>query len=259
MKFSGTSRVGLTVLFLVLAAMVIGCKEDDFVCFLRAYENDVSCDFYRVDVPDSIIIFAPSAPEIHNHSQTLQPDGKITLELLGEVYVAGLTSQQIADKIQLLISEYYDDVEVRVRVTGYNSKKYYTFGEMGPGAQRYTGRDTLFDVLVQNQPSPTRAQLTDIRVIRPSPDKKKRRVMHVNFHTLMKSGDTTRNILLQPGDIIYAPKNGFAIVSDFIAQFFMPISPARRFLTEPAGWRDDWVDLTEGVGRHQAGGPAEVF
>ena len=141
-----TCRRGLMVL-----ALCGGCKSeylafinrDDSPTWMKAYENDVSCAVYRVDIPDAILIFAPSAPEIHNHSQALQPDGKITLELLGEVYVAGLTPQQIADKIELLISEYYDDVEVNVRVTAYNSKKYYLIGEIGSGSRRYTGRDTI--------------------------------------------------------------------------------------------------------------------
>jgi protein involved in polysaccharide export with SLBB domain len=143
--------------FLLAALLVIsaGCAStpDQHTHFLRASEQVVSSGSYRVAPPDVIRIHCPIAPEIDGASQRIRPDGKIALRLLGEVQVAGLTTQELSDKIANLLDQYYVDPDVVVNVSGYRSQYYYIFGEVArPGPRPYSGRDTLIRALAEARP-----------------------------------------------------------------------------------------------------------
>src|SRR3990172_9095779 len=124
-----------------------GCasKNVDTLHFLREHEHEVSAIEYRIGIPDGLAISAPRILEIDGEVQRIQPDGKINLRLLGEVKVVGMTAKEIAAKLEVLLSRYYVDPKISVRVVGYDSKKYYVYGQAsGAGPKPYTGRDTLF-------------------------------------------------------------------------------------------------------------------
>lgn len=220
-----------------LGAALAGCSHDnrDILEFLQAHEHQVSAIEYTVQVPDEVEISAPSVEEIDRARRRIQPNGKVTLDLVGEVKVAGMTAKEIARKLETLLSKYYVDPEVAVRVVGYNSRKYYvTLGETGETvAFPYTGRDTLLDVM-------SRAQLSflswksQVRVIRPSHDPSKRKEIYVNVDRMLKSGDLSANVLIEPEDIIDIPPTPLAWVGLRIREVLWPVSPALDAYTTPA-------------------------
>ena len=66
----------------------------------------------------------------------VRPDGKITLQLLGEIQAAGLTPEALQEVIYEGISklENRDKSEITVTVVQVNSRKYFITGEIGrPG------------------------------------------------------------------------------------------------------------------------------
>lgn len=122
----------------VLAALTAsGCasKHDQLVAFLRSQETQVATGQYVVRPPDVIAFHSPDAPELDGMNQAVRSDGKVVLRLIGEVDVAGLTTEEIAAKVKTQLSRYYVDPEVLVEVTGYNSQFYYVFGEVGGPAR----------------------------------------------------------------------------------------------------------------------------
>src|SRR6185437_12964476 len=72
--------------------------------FRNAGLHDVTQREYRVDPPDEIIIRAPDIKEIDGTHQVVRPDGKISLELVGEVLVAGKTPSEISEDLKKLVS-----------------------------------------------------------------------------------------------------------------------------------------------------------
>ena len=75
--------------------------------FLESHRHVVSSGEYRVAPPDMIHISATLASEIDGETQRVRSDGKISLRLLGEVKVAGLTPKQIAAKLEEMLARYY--------------------------------------------------------------------------------------------------------------------------------------------------------
>jgi len=224
----------------VLAWMAVGCSENraDILHFLPEHEHEVSAIEYRVGIPDVIAISSPRILEIDGEDQPIRPDGKINLRLLGEVKVVGMTAKEIAAKLEVQLSRYYVDPKVNVRVVGYNSKKFYVYGQAGAvGPKAYTGRDTLVDAVVKagtNYLSWT----SRVKVIRPAHDDIPVRTVIVDVEQMLKSGDWSRNVLLEPNDIVYVPPTPAAWLGQKVRGVLLPVAPMAQAYITPAQIRD---------------------
>ncbi|MFQ5806473.1 MAG: polysaccharide biosynthesis/export family protein [Phycisphaerae bacterium] len=216
--------------------LATGCAptHGQLVAFLRSNDAAVSTGHYTVNPPDAITIHAPGAGEIDGVMQQVRPDGKVSLRLLGEVQVAGLTTQEIAEKLEAQLSRYYIEPEVVVEVSQYRSQRYYVFGEVGsPGPKPYTGRDTLLTALAQASPT-FLAWRSQIRVVRPAPDGKSRKTIVVDLDEMIRGGGADQNVLLQPGDIIEVPPTPLAWLGLRVRELLYPVTPALRAYESPA-------------------------
>ncbi|MFO0972205.1 MAG: polysaccharide biosynthesis/export family protein [Phycisphaerae bacterium] len=226
-----------------IAAALIGCgpKPGELSAFLRAHEQDVSGGGYRVNPPDVLEFTSPTATEIDNESQMVNSDGKVTLRLIGEVSVAGLTTTEISDKIEKQMARYYVAPKVTVRVVSPNSKRYFVFGEVaGPGAYTYTGHDTLLRALALSQPT-FLAWNSQVKVIRPSHTSAERHEIVVDVDDVMKRGMLEKNVLLQEGDIVYVPPTPLAWVGLRLRELLYPVGPAAGVVSTPIDFRDQGV------------------
>lgn len=223
---------------MLLIAGCTGPRHEELVNFLTAHEQIVSGSNYRFAPPDRAVIRAPKIPEVDGASQITRPDGKISLRLLGDVKVAGLTPLEVEAKLEKLLSRYYVKPRVRVTVGNAGTKQFYVFGEVGsPGPRKYTGRDTLLEVLAQSQPT-FRAWKDQVKIIRPSPDKEERYAITINVDKLMQQGDTRYNFLLEEGDIVYVPPTPLAWLGYRIREVLDPFQPVLQAYETPAEFLD---------------------
>ena len=229
-----------SILWFVVPAVCIvspGCatvKNRDMLHFLRDNQHQVSAIEYRIGIRDSITIFAPSVPEIDGATSRLQPDGKIHLKLLGEVSVVGLTSKEVAAKLEVLATRYYVDPEVTVRVSGFFSKRYYVRGPAGAaGAVPYSGRDTVLDAVIASGLS-HRAWTSRVTVTRPAHDGEPVRTIRINVDKMVKQGDWSQNILLEPNDIVHIPPTPGMWLALKVRNMLFPIQPVVQAYTTPA-------------------------
>jgi len=249
----GFRLLGMVSILAVITA--IGCAPSDreINAFIHAWEASVSAPDYRVQPPDGIIVSSPTAPELDGVSQVVRQDGKITLRLIGEVKVAGMTPLDISRKLESLLQMYYVEPRVSVRVSGKESKFFYVFGQVArPGAFRYTGRDTLLRVLATARPN-LAAWKSRIKIIHPSHEDDKRRVLTVNVDRIMKEGRLDQNILLQEGDIIYVPPTPLAWVALRVREILWPVSPIAEAVEQPADFASS-VDLAVDSDNYAIGG-----
>jgi len=215
-----------------------GCavKNEDMLHFLREHEHKVSAIEYRVGIPDVIGLSAPRVPEVDGEVLRISPDGKINLRLLGEVKVSDMTSKEIAAKLEVLLSRYYVDPKVAVRIVGYASKKYYVYGQAQSGARPYTGHDTLLDAVMSAGVN-FLSWTSRVKVVRPAHGDVPVRTLVVNVDKMVQSGDWTRNVLLEPDDMVYIPPTPVAWFSQRVRELLYPVGPAVRAYTTPAQLR----------------------
>lgn len=223
----------LRIVSLLLVFVLAGCFSSnikDVEVFTKPNGVDVTTDIYTLQPPDEIEVYCSKVPEIHLQSQRIRPDGKITFESLGEIYAAGKTPKQLADlmreKIMLLYS-LTNDHPVDVRIVAYRSKFYYVLGHVYfPGPKIYSGRDTLLTALAEARPS-HRAWVGRIQVIRPSANKNiKPRIFEFDYDRMIAHGDTSKNVFLLEGDIIYVPPTVLAALGLKIEELVSPIGRA---------------------------------
>jgi len=218
---------------ILMACGACASPRDDMLHFLREHEHHVSAIEYRVDVPDVITISSPSILEIDQERQIIQPDGKINLRLIGEVKIAGMTAREIAAKLELLLSRYYVDPKVRITVSAV-SKKYYMINQAGTvESRRYTGRDTLLDAVVSGNID-FRSWTSQVTVLRPTHGEATVRKITVDVNQLMHAGDWSKNILLEPDDIVVIPPTPFSWAAQRVREVLYPLGPAVQAYTAPA-------------------------
>ncbi|UCC98561.1 MAG: polysaccharide biosynthesis/export family protein [Phycisphaerales bacterium] len=225
----------ITAAILLLPAFALtGCFSSnprDVQAFTMPHEVDVSLNQYVLNPPDEIEIHCSRAPEIDLQRQQIRPDGKVSFEAIGEIYAAGKTPAQVAEVLREKIMELYKlsgDNPIDVRVVAFRSKRYYVLGQVGsPGAQVYSGRDTVLGALALAGSPTVLAWVDRIQIIRPSASKNVRpKIFEFNFDRAAAHGDASKDVLLEEGDIIYVPPTVLAAAAMKIEEFVRPIARA---------------------------------
>jgi len=225
-----------TILLAVLSLITVsltGCFSShpkDIKAFLRPSKVSVTAETYVLQPPDEVEIHCSKVPEINLQRQQIRPDGKVSFEALGEVQAAGKTPGELAELLRekaIMLYALTGEHPIDVRVVVYRSRVYYVLGEVSfPGPKEATGRDTALTALAEARPT-ILAWLNRIQVIRPSEDKKtKPKIFEFDYDRMTAHGDTTKNVLLQEGDIIYVPPTVLAAISMKVEEVIRPIARA---------------------------------
>lgn len=223
----------LTILSL-LTVSLSGCfssNPKDIKAFLMPHQYDVSENNYVLHPPDEVEIHCSAAEQIDGQSQQIRPDGRISFEGVGELYAAGKTPAQIANEIKEKVLDLYQlegNQPVDVRVVAFRSKRYYVLGQVGtPGPQTYSGRDTVLGAIALAGSPLVTAWVDRIQVIRPSPVKNiKPKIFEFNYDKAAAHGDASKDVLLQPGDIVYVPPTILAAAAMKLEEFISPVARA---------------------------------
>jgi polysaccharide export outer membrane protein len=199
--------------------------------WLREVEMDIPRTVYRVQPPDVIRVNAPAIKELDKSQATIRSDGKITLNLVGEVYVAGMSPTEIAGELSNRLTKFYqkDSIYVSVDVTAFESKKYYVFGQVfAPGVKNYTGRDTILKAIADAGLNED-AWPQKVVIVRPHEDQNVRQKVTVDLKAMYESGKADQNYLLEEGDLIYVPPSPLAEFRMKFDRLMTPIVPVMDF------------------------------
>jgi protein involved in polysaccharide export with SLBB domain len=221
---------GVLLMFLTSLTGCFSSNPNDIKAFVRPDRINVTAANYILQPPDEIEIHCSRIPEIDKQSQQIRPDGKVVFEGLGEIDAAGKTPKQLADLLYekaLTLYALTGENPIEVRVTKYKSCVYYVLGQVYfPGPKECTGRETILTALARARPT-VLAWIDRIQVIRPSADKKiKPKIFELNYDRMTAHGDTSQNVLLQEGDIVYVPPTVLAAIAMKVEEFFQPIGRA---------------------------------
>jgi len=132
-------------------------------------------------------------------------DGLITVALLGEVKVGGLTKSGVEKKLTRLFEErFLKNPQVTVFIKEYKSQKVSVIGAVNePGDYELLGRQTLLQMISQAG-GMTEDAGKEIIVIRKKEDGSNTS-REIPVEGLVEKGDVELNIVLKPGDIVNIP------------------------------------------------------
>jgi len=134
----------------------------------------------------------------------VRPDGMITLPLLEDIPVTGLTPSELRQKVMAEASKLVQDANVTVIVKQINSRKVFITGHVAkPGSYALTAPMTVVQLIALAGGLLEFAERTKIRVMRAD---KLGPIAHlVNYKQLSKGEDLKQNIELRPGDTVIVP------------------------------------------------------
>jgi polysaccharide biosynthesis/export protein len=154
---------------------------------------------YRIG-PDDIIAVSVWDQKDLDQVVAVRPDGKISLPLVGEMEVGGLTVAEVASRLTTLYSRTVRGAQVTVAVKEIRSRTiYFLGGVVRPGSLQLTQELTVMQGLsAVGGPLPN-ADLESAFIMRGETR------IPVNLLAVMQKGDFKQNIRLQPGDTVVVP------------------------------------------------------
>lgn len=180
-----------------------------FLLFLFPLNNACGQE-YKIGEGDLLKITVYDNPDLATEAR-VGGEGKITVPLIGEVAVSGLTAAEIGKKLAGLLTDgYVRNPQVNVFIAEYRSKKVTILGEVAkPGLIELRGNSTLMEVISSAGGITVNAGeslFIQRNVIKSSPDRKSDITISVDLTKLLEKGDVASNVPVLDGDSIYVPR-----------------------------------------------------
>jgi polysaccharide biosynthesis/export protein len=209
---------GVRVLFLLaLAVACTGCVASGGNPGMPSMQAE-----YRIAPPDTLTVTVRPEPEIVREV-VVRPDGRISLDLIGDVDVRGHTTSEVREEITRRLKDFIVQPDVTVALKKSESRTFYIFGEvMRPGAYPLIGDVTAVYALGMAGGSTKFASENGASMVRPSTEG--RLTYPVFYKSITREGDGRTNYMLQPGDVIYVPPTISATIGYAIQNIFFPLS-----------------------------------
>lgn len=159
---------------------------------------------YRVGPGDIVEISVWKEPEVSSPSVVIRPDGKISLSLVGDLFVSGKTPMEIQAMLAEKLDPYIKSPNVTVTVKTIRSKKVYVLGEVArPGSFEITQPTTVLQILTEAGGLLPFAKQKAIYVLRNEGGKQQK--LAFNYKDVVKGKRIEQNVQLQPGDTVVVP------------------------------------------------------
>ncbi len=169
-------------------------------------------DKYIIGSGDSLSIFVYRNPDLSEAGVAVRPDGRISTPLIEDIVASGKTPTQLAREIEQKLGKYIQDPNVTVIVrnfVGPADRQVRVIGEATePVAIPYRDHMTLLDVMIAMKGLTKYASGNRAMIVRIEPGGKQQTIK-VRLSDLVKDGDITQNVEMQPGDTLIIPQSWF--------------------------------------------------
>ena len=158
---------------------------------------------YRIGVEDELGIAVWHEPDLST-GVVVRPDGMITLPLLNDLKVIGMTTKELQDALTDRFKEFVKEPQVTVIVRQIKSRKVYLLGEVArPGTYPLNNPKTVLQLLAEaGGPGPF-AKMGSMYVIRQQNGTKT--IVHFHYKRAMSGKSLSDDVTLQPGDMVVVP------------------------------------------------------
>jgi polysaccharide export outer membrane protein len=155
---------------------------------------------YVIGSGDSLSVSVWDVPAL-SVSVRVRPDGKITLPAVGDVAASGLTPAQLSEKLKDVLVDYVKGPIVTVTVEEVtNNRLYVAGGGVAPHVRNIVGSPSLFKTLCSIEG----VENTDLqRAYVMRGDQR----IDIDMYDLLNRGNLSKDIDLEPEDIIFLPTN----------------------------------------------------
>lgn len=166
---------------------------------------------YLLQIGDTIDVKYRATPE-YDQSLVILPDGDVSLTLLGEVHIAGLSVDQARSLIMAAAARRLRDPEISLSVKEGDRDRFSVLGEVTtPGRFELHGSTTAVEALALAGGFKTTSSQSNVYLIhRLSSGSDYGEATLIDFRKLRRIGATTEMPLMQPGDVLFVTTNRFS-------------------------------------------------
>lgn len=202
---------GLAVVLAAFAALS-GCA-DSGAGRPPAEAFSVQAPEYRIGAGDGLAVFVYQAPDLSAPELMVRPDGRVSLPLVPDIQAAGQTPSQLARAIETSLRRYVVDPNVTVMVRSFVGQPGQQIRVIGEAAQPmtipYRQGLTVLDVMIEAKGLTRYAAGNRATIVRRAADGAPRETIRVRLADLLRDGDISQDVPMQPGDTLVIPAGWF--------------------------------------------------
>ena len=198
------------LVILSILTMTYGCGAASYPPAPTKVDTNSHESEYRLGPLEQIQIFVWRSPELST-SVSIRPDGKISIPLIEDLQAAGKTPTELAREIEKILATYVKEPLVTVIVGGFTGDLEQQVRIIGqsekPESIAYRSGMTILDAMISvggllefadgNAATLTRGK------------DKKRKTYSLRLDDLIRNGDISADVPVQPGDVIIIPESQF--------------------------------------------------
>jgi polysaccharide export outer membrane protein len=159
---------------------------------------------YVIGDQDVLAINVWREPEL-SRSVPVRPDGKISLPLVGDIRVRGLTPRMLQARLTEELDSYIRKPQVTVIIQEVNSRKFYIIGQVEkPGTYPLASHVAVLDALAMSGGFRDFAKVQHIYLLRLMPDGSRKRISF-DYKAAVNGKDTYRDVEIQTDDTLVVP------------------------------------------------------
>jgi len=219
---TGSKRLCLLVSICLTVGIAAGCGPR-YQCTRNLPTGSPVAPRVTLGAGDVVEVRFFYTPEL-NVSQTVRPDGKIALQLIGEVSVQDKSPADVRKELLGLYRPHLKEPDVAVVVQSFYHRRVYIGGEvLKPGVITMPAQLTALDAIMEagGFRLPT-AEVGSVIVVR---RQNNMRVGYcINLKPALKGGQT-RAFYLEPEDIVYVPQTQITEIGQWVDQHINNILP----------------------------------
>jgi protein involved in polysaccharide export with SLBB domain len=172
---------------------------------------------YLIRVGDQLDVRFYKTPELNLEKEPVRNDGKISLDLVGDVQAAGLGPDQLAESLRQAYSRELEDPRIAVIVREFGGQV-FVGGEVGkPAALKYVEGMTALQAIQSVGGFNDKASYENVILMRRTTEK------YEGYRLFLKQAlngdDFIQDVALQPNDVVFVPKSRIANVNLLVEQY----------------------------------------
>jgi polysaccharide biosynthesis/export protein len=160
---------------------------------------------YTVKPGDILNIGVWKEPELQNNAVLVQPDGRFSFPLAGQLDANGKTVAQLQQEISARLAHFITDPVVTVSLAQINGNKVYVLGQVQkPGAFVVNPSVDVMQAISMAGGTTPFAALGSIKILRRTADGSQM-ALPFNYNDVAHGNDLAQDIILQAGDVVVVP------------------------------------------------------
>jgi polysaccharide export outer membrane protein len=203
-------------LLLSLAALFLISSNAALAQQAERQQPDVS---YRLHKGDKLSIKFLYHPELNEPAAVVRPDGFITLQMIDDVKVEGLTAAELKQKLEQAYNESLLNPVISVSILEFVVPRVFVGGQVAkPGSYTLREGQTVFQAIMLAGGFTPEAHRKMVLHARPAGNHELK-VTELDLLELMSRKSGARDALLQDGDYIFVPDSKLSKFSRVVDAF----------------------------------------